>query len=123
MRKCYKSFKIAGATDDIVWGDDLISSKKEPKTLLGILITVTGYQDNTIEVWMGKERIASIYDKLLDTIANTGTTSTMYSTVKQTYIDFDTEIPVGEKIIVGLRCGASATNVYGAYVYTPVETK
>jgi len=115
--KYYQSFSVTGSANTKVYDAGLTSSEEEPKTCIGIMITVSDYKDNEIEVWIERDRIATLRDYNFDTYAGTGGTNTYYSHTKTLMIPIDHEIAVGDTIKIGISSGANATNLRGSYVY------
>jgi len=116
-QKLYKAFRITGVANAEMPDDGITSTEAEPKRVLELLLNVSGYQDNTVKAYVEREEVLSVPDYLLDTDANTGTTSTLYSTTKLNRFQINLELPVGQKFYAAHLCGATATNVRGVYVY------
>ena len=115
--KYYKEISITGVLNKTTFDAGLASSKESPKKLLEVWLNVSGYADNVVELWHERERFATIPDKLLSTDADLGAANFPYSTIKILKVDVDRDIPIGETIKAAIRCGATAKNVQGCYVY------
>lgn len=117
MPRLYKDFTITGVENNAEFDDGIISSEAERKNVLGVLINLTGYSDNIIEITIDREKIAGVPDYLLDTDADLGAANFPISTAKMQYIELNQELALGERLQAGIRCGAVAHNVRGAYVF------
>lgn len=117
MAVYFQEFSVTGSANTTVWDDGISSTEAEKKKLVSIIISVSDYKGNLVRVIKEREDIAKIYDYVLNTHANTGGTSTLYSTHKLIEIPVDIEIPVGQTIQIGIQSGATATNIFGAYKY------
>jgi len=112
-----KLFDVTGVANDVVYDVGIESTEAEPKHIVAIELTVSAYVGNVVQIWVEREKKQEVPDVLLDTWASTGTTNTQYSTYKINRLDVDFDLPVGERLKVGLLCGATATKVRGCYVY------
>lgn len=117
MAKYYKEISITGTVNTTIYDAGLSSSKEEPKKLIEVWLNVSGYAGNVVELWQENERFATIPDKLLGTDADLGAANFPYSTTKILKVEVDRAIPIGETIKAAIRCGATAKNVQGCYVY------
>jgi len=114
----YENLSITGvANSETEASQTLQTTQAEPKKLVGLMLTVSDYQGNSIIVYKDQTKIATIYDYLIDTFGNDGDTSTPYSTNKEKYIEFDEDLELGDEVTVALNCGANNTNLFGAFVY------
>lgn len=113
----YQAFSITGVTNDTTYDGGLTSTEAEPKRLKAILVNVSDYQDNLVQVWLEREKLADVYDKIFNTDGDTGSTNTPYSTTKLIRLPVDRDIPVGQTAKVAIQCGGNATNIQGAYEY------
>ncbi len=113
----YDEFSVTGTANTTVWDSGLTSTEAEKKHLVSILINVSGYQGNILRGILEREDIVKIRDYVLNTNANTGGTSTLYSTSKIVEIPVDMDIPVGQTFKIGIESGGTATNIQGAYKY------
>jgi len=116
-QKYYKSFHIAGTAGALTLDEGIESTEKEPKKITAIIISVSDYKGNWVEGWIERERVAEIIDYVCNTHAHTGTTNTMYSTIKMIRFELGHDIKIGERFRAGIRCGPTATWVAGAYEY------
>jgi len=113
----HKGFRITGVINTTTFDTGLESTEKEPKTLLSILVQTSDYQDNDVEGWIEKTRIFDIPDKLLDTTDREADTNMNKSAQRINEIPINVLLAVGERFIVGNKCGGTASNLVGAYVY------
>jgi len=112
-----KLFDVTGIANDVVYDVGIESTEAEPKHIVAIELTVNVYAGNVVQIWVEREKKQEVPDVLLDTWGSTGSTNVQYSTHKINRLDVDFDLPVGERLKVGLLCGATATRVKGCYVY------
>jgi len=113
-----KAFTITGqANADTFDTAGLESTEVEKRYCERVIINVSGYAGNLIELWLDREKIFEIYDYHLQTDASSGSTNVQYATNKLNEIPVELEIPVGRKLQVSINCGGTAKNVFGTYVY------
>jgi len=115
----YKGFAVGGAVNVTVLDPGLVSLVEEPVKIRAILIMTNEAQGNTVEGWIGTERILEIPDYLLDTNDDQVSTNPQRATTKINRIPIEEPIPPGQIFKIGIRCGANATNIYGSYEYEP----
>jgi len=113
----HKEFVVTGAPNTTRWDEGIQSTEAITKKVHYLLVQTSGYQGNFVEAKLEETTFLKIPDYILDTEANTGTTNTLYSTTKTQKIPVDLELPLGKRFRVGIVCGATATNLRGAYVY------
>jgi len=113
----HHTFKITGEANNTIFDPGIESSEKEPKRLLSILVQVSAYQENDVEGWIEKTKIFSVKDKLIDTIANTASANMQYSGQRINEIPVEIDLAVGERFKAAIRCGGTATDLIGAYIY------
>jgi len=116
MAKYAKAFSITGVANTAVEDKGISSSEADHKHLEKIIINLTGHAGNKIEVWFEREKFFEIYDYNLDT-SEAASTNVLKSTTKLNEIEIDSDIPIGKTIQAVIRCGATAKDVYGSYVY------
>jgi len=112
-----KFFSVTGLPNDTVYDDGIESTDAEPKHIIAIEVNVSGYADNQVEIWVEREKKQEVPDYLLDTWASTGSTNTQYSTSKMNKLDVDFDLPIGERMKVAIKCGGTAKDLRGCYVY------
>ena len=117
MARLEKAFRITGQKNLTVFDAGLSSSKESQKRLIEVQVNVSGYADNTFEIWHERNRFITVPDKQLGTDADLGAANFPISTTKRLSIQVDRDIPIGEKIQAAISCGATAKNVQGTYVY------
>jgi len=117
----HHTFKIIGAVNTTTFDAGLESTEKEKKRLLSILVQVSGYQENDIEGWIEKTKVFSVKDKLIDTIASTGSINMQHSAQRINEIPVEVDLAVGERFQAAIKCGATASDLIGAYVYELAE--
>lgn len=105
--KLYFSERVTGSPNTLVLGTGLVSTEVEPKVIKGLYITVSARNGNMIEAWIERERTLQI----LDTIFSLSSDSF------RLYIPVDVDLPIGRRFAVGVRSGATATNIDVVYEY------
>lgn len=113
----YKELQITGVINVTTLDEGLVSLTEEPKKILAVLINLSAHEGNVVEGWIGTERVLAIYDYVLDTQELTGADTFPFSTIKINRIPVDLPIPPGQTFKIGVRCGATANDIYGAYEY------
>jgi len=117
----YKLFRVTGEANKTIFDDGLVSTIEEPKKIRAILITVSTYNNNTIEGWIETNRILEIPDECCSTKDFT-TTATYYPpTTKIIRIPIDEEIKPGMAFKIAINSGASPTSINGSYEYEKVS--
>ena len=117
MARLEKAFRITGQKNLTVFDAGLSSSKESQKRLIEVQVNVSGYADNTFEIWHERKQLITVPDYQLGTDAARADTNLPYSTTKRLSIPVDRDIPIGEKIQAAINCGATEKNVQGTYVY------
>ncbi len=115
--KYYQEFGVEGVINVTTLDAGLVSLVEEPRTIIAINIMDNEAQGNIIEGWIGTERIMTYPDYLIDTNDDQASTNSQRSTNKVNRIVLEHSIPAGQIFKIGIRCGANATNIYGAYEY------
>lgn len=113
----YQAFTISGGANVSTYDTGIESNQAEPKKLIALLVHLSGYAANFVQLWKENQKIADVYDYHFVTEANDGDTSTPYATNRLTKIDLEIDIPLGERVKACLKCGATTKNLFGCYVY------
>jgi len=113
----YQRFNVTGDINDLVIDIGLSSTAAEKKRLVSLIVNVSDYEDNVIELYVGREKVGDIYDKVFGTDATTGAANIQYAQNKLIELPIDLEIVVGEFFQIGIRCGGTATDLHGAYKF------
>lgn len=93
------------------------STEEEPKVIHAIHVNVSAQVGNRVEIWQEREKVADLYDYLLDTREASGTNQ--YKSIKKMQrIDLDIDLPIGEKIKIMMVSGSTATDLHGWVEYT-----
>jgi len=116
----YKGYTVAGVANVTTLDGGLVSLVLDPVIIDAVIINVDAYEGNIIEGWIGTERVLEIYDYCLDTQDETAAATAPYSTSKIGRIPVNIPIPAGNIFKIGVRCGAAANNLFGAYEYSKV---
>lgn len=107
----YKSFSVTGVANVTTFDDGLISSIEEPKIIRAILITVSKYRGNILEGWIETNRILEINDQVLNSLDDSQGVNPIVR------IPIEEVIKPGMIFKIAINCGATPTNIYGAYEY------
>lgn len=113
----YQDFIVVGLANDTVLDGGLASTDVIPKTVKAILISVELYAANHIEGWIGTDKIIDVIDYVFDTFDIAAADTPYPSTTKLGRLPINEIIPVGETFKIGIRCGVTDTDIYGAYEY------
>lgn len=113
----YKAFTVVGVVNDTTLDEGLPSILEEPRKLISVLINLDTHEGNVVEGWIGTKRVLEIYDYVLDTQEAAGGANAYMSTGKIVEIPVEMDIPPGELFKIGIRCGAAANDLFGAYKY------
>ena len=113
----FQLIRITGGENAVTFDGGLESSLENPKTLLSILVNVSAYQDNDIQGYLEREKIFDLPDKLLDTVEEGATDKISKSFNRLNEIEVGTDIPAGSTFKAAIKCGATPTNLVGAYRY------
>ena len=116
----YKKFSVTGVANVTTLDSGLTSLVDEKYRLDHILLMVSEYQNNTVEGWIGNERVLEAPDYLFDTDDQFGDTNTPVSTTKISKVPVNIDIPEGSIFKIGMLCGANATDLFGCYAYEKI---
>jgi len=117
----YKAFTVTGVVNITTLDGGLVSLVEQPVKIDAVLINLDTTEGNVVEGWIGTERILEIYDYVLDTQEETAAATAPLSQKKMGRIPIEMEIPPGAIFEIGIRCGAVANDLYGAYEYSNVS--
>lgn len=115
----YKAFNVTGVINVTTLDDGLVSTIQVPVKIRAIIINSSATEGNIIEGWIGNEKVLEIYDYCLDTQEETAGATAPLSQNKISILPIDLDIPAGQIFKVGVNCGATASDLYGAYQYEP----
>ena len=113
----YKDFSVTGDANDTVFDGGLTSTVVEPKKIRAILISVELYAGNHVEGWIGSQKIIDILDYVFNTHDVAAGDTPYPSTTKITRLPIEEDIEPGQTFVIGIRCGATDTDIFGAYEY------
>jgi hypothetical protein len=116
----YKRFSVTGVANVTTLDAGLVSLVGEKYRVNAILITISTYLNNVLEGWIGTERVLEIPDYVLDTFELNAATFNSRSVTKLIRIPIEMDIPEGQIFKIGVRCGAVANDIYGAYEYVKI---
>lgn len=118
----HQRFAVTGVANVLTLDAGLESTKARIRTIKNVLVSVSDYKDNIVEVWVESDMEHEVPDYNFDTWTNDGDTNTPYSTSKILRLPIDRKLEIGEKLQIGIRCGANATNLRGSYEYEEEKT-
>jgi len=113
----YQSFNVAGVINVETLDAGLISPVDVPIHLNAVIINSSATEGNRIQGWIGTHKVMEIYDYNCDTQEESAAQHPL-SSVKLGRIPLDMDIPPGKIFKVGVACGATANNLFGAYEFT-----
>lgn len=114
----YKEFHVAGTINTTEYDDGLMSPVDKPIHINAIILNTSAMEGNYIEGWIGTERVLEIVDYCVDT-QEEATAFTGLSVVKIGRLPVELDIDAGKIFKVAIRCGATASNLFGSYEYEP----
>lgn len=110
-------FHVAGVTNSIAYDDGLKSTETEKKVLHSIRLVLDEVADNQVQVYHERTKLHDFPDRLIDVENSTGAINLAKPGARINDIEVEFPIPVGESVKVAMKCGATATDAYGVYVY------
>ena len=113
----YKAYTVVGVINEETLDGGLMSEVERPVRVRALIINLSAYEGNTIRCWIGMKMVCEIYDYNLDTQENTGADTPPLSSVKIGRLPIELDVPAGSSFKVGINCGATAANLFGAYEY------
>lgn len=113
----YKAFSVTGVANVTTFDSGLISTVEEPKKIKAVLINVSKYKANVLEGWIETSRILEIYDYVLVTSDDSGGAGAYAASGRIVRIPIDEVIKAGMIFKIAINCGATSTNIHGAYEY------
>ena len=113
----FKKFKVTGDPNAETLDDGLKSTQSEKKRLLSVIIQTSGYKDNTIHGYLETTKIIEVPDSLLDTTEQFTDTNEAKSYNRLNELEVGIDMPIGATFKIGILCGATGTNLVGAYRY------
>lgn len=113
----YKAFNVTGVINITTLDGGLVSLTEEPKRVRAVLINSSAFEGNIIECWIGTNRVMECYDYLFDTQEETAGATAPLSQNKISRLPIEMDIPPGQIFKIGINCGGTASDLYGAYEY------
>jgi len=110
-------FRITGVANSIAYDEGLKSTEAEKKRLLSVRLVITGLAGNDVQGYYEREKIFDIPDYLIDKETGSEVANQAKPGARINEIDVGFEIPVGQAFKAAIKCGASAYNLHGCYVY------
>ncbi len=112
-----QNFHVVGVANSIVTDAGLISTDAEKKTISHIRLLLDEVANNDVHVYHERTKIHDIPDRLFDVENAAGTINLAKPGARINDLEIAFPIPVGEKVAVAIKCGATATDIYGAYFF------
>ena len=112
-----QKISLAGVVNTITYDDGLKSTEAEPKRLIEVELAVDQVIDNDVQGWHERQKVFDIPDRLIDVENSTGAINLAKPGARISSIDVNLDIPVGETFKLAIKCGATATDIMGCYVY------
>jgi len=112
-----QAFKITGVANKITPADAIVSTTAEKKRLLYVKAILNGLADNVLQFYHENTVVGEVYDRLIDMEFDTWNTNYAKPGVRENEFEIGFDIPVGEKFLAAIKCGATAKDVYGYYAY------
>lgn len=117
MSKRYQGFSIVGVANVPTFDDGIESNQAEPKKLIGLMVHVSGYAANKVQLYLDNEKLADIYDYHFQSEADLGAANFPYATNRIGKIDLEIDIPIGQRLRACISCGGTLKTLYGCYIY------
>lgn len=115
----YKEMQVDGVINETAYDQGLQSTEESPVTIDAILINLSAHEGNVIEGWIGTNRILAISDYVFDTQEESAADTPPFSSTKINRLPINEKIPGGSSFMIAIRSGGTASNIYGAYEYSP----
>lgn len=117
----FQKISVEGEENKVAYDSGLVSSTENPKRLLSVLVQVDAYQDNDVQGYYEREKIFDIPDSLIDTVERETDTNVNKSMNRLNEIEVGYDLPVGSTFKAAISCGATPSNLKGAYRYEIVS--
>ena len=117
----FQKFSITGEENKVAYDAGLESSTENPKRLISLLVQVDDYQDNDVQGWYEREKIFEIPDSLIDTVGRESDNNANKSFNRINEVEVGYELPVGSTFKAAISCGATKSDLKGAYKYEIVS--
>ncbi len=112
----YQELTVAGVINITTLDGGLVSTLSDPRTIKAVLIDLDTHEGNVIEGWIGTERVMAVYDYVFSTREEAAAQPTL-NQHRIVRLPLDLPIPAGQTFKIGVRCGANANDIFGAYEY------
>lgn len=115
----FKTFRITGVANSIIYDDGLTSTPSEKKKLVNVHVQMDGYaatDDNDFQGWLERTKVFEFPEKLLPSLVSTATVQAIAAPAYMT-IPVDLDIPEGETFKAALSCAATLKKCRGVYEY------
>lgn len=112
----YQELTVVGVINETTLDDGLVSPVEKPVTINAVLIDLSTHEGNVVEGWIGTDRVLAVYDYVLSTREEAAAQSPL-NTNRIVRLPVEMKIPAGKIFKIGIRCGAAANDIFGAYEY------
>ena len=113
----YQGFVITGVANKQTFDTGIESNQAEPKKLIGLMVHLSGYAANRVQLYLENEKLADAYDYHFQSEADLGAANFPYVTNRIGKIDLEKDIPLGQRVKACIQCGATLKTMYGCYIY------
>lgn len=113
----YKEFHITGVINVTTYDGGLMSPVENPVHVNAVILNSSATEGNYIEAWIGTKKVLEVVDYCCDT-QEEAAAFTGLSVVKIGRLPVDLDIPAGQAFKIAIRCGGTASNLFGSYEYT-----
>jgi len=113
----YEGFTMLSLASKQKFHAGIESNQAEPKKLIGLLVCVSAYVANRIQLYLDNEKLADVYDYHFDSYEVSAATVMSRSTTKLSRIDLEIDIPLGQRVQACVQSGVTPSTLYGCYIY------
>ena len=108
---------VTGATNDTTYGENIVSTEEEQKTILEVSFAVSAHDDDCLIIGkIDREEFVQIPVNMLPVFDGSGGTNTFQSSSQRLVFEVDHDLAVGEKLKFGVLCEGTAVDF--AYSYS-----
>lgn len=112
-----QALSATGVANSTVRDDGIESTDDEIRKIVAVELWVSGQISNDVVLEIDRETIMTIPDYLIKTDESSGSTNVQKCDVGMMRFEVDHVLAVGEKLQAGIKCGATAKNLEGCYLY------
>lgn len=116
----YQKFEVTGVASSTASDAGLESTEEERRHIDSVLLWVSGWAGNVVEIWLERELLAEIMDYHCQTDESSGSTNTQKDGGRELKFELGHDLPAGKTLKAKIRCGATNKNLKGSYVYRKI---